>query len=87
MHRKNELMIQSHISDVSFVAKYMYISSHIYIHTVKSLATPNFFGDTVLDVAERNMWVWKSSILNFMLILLLLWTLRAKNDLVNQVFG
>ena len=27
------------------------------IHTDKSLATPHFFGDTVLEVAERNMWV------------------------------
>ena len=24
-----------------------------------------FFGDTVLEVAEWNMWVWKSNILNF----------------------
>ena len=25
----------------------------------------HFFGNTVLEVAERNMWVWKSNILNF----------------------
>ena len=29
--------------------------STMYIHTDKSLATPHYFGDTVLEVAERNM--------------------------------
>ena len=36
-----------------------------YIHTDKSKATPNFFGDTVFEVAERNMWVMEIKYFEF----------------------
>ena len=35
------------------------------IHTDKSLATPHFFGDTALEVAERNMWVMEIKYFEF----------------------
>ena len=41
------------------------VSNLEHIHTDKSKATPHFFGDTVLEVAERNMWVMKVEYFEF----------------------
>ena len=37
----------------------------IYTQTKVKLATPHFFGDTVLEVAEQNMWVMEIKYFEF----------------------
>ena len=52
------MLSEKRIQEAYDSAHYIYTQTKVKQHHI-------LFRDTVLEVAERNMWVWKSNILNF----------------------